>query len=303
MVVCIAPNRTSTMAAVMGMMKNAAKAEVASRTLGPPHWQDGICSCTEDTGICCQTLFCAPCTASNIINKRDYGVGAFDCLSCICVLGAMYYTGNRFSGWLGIALRRELIQRYGIRDEAACNSCLLGLCCAPCVYCQVQREMGKRKEHAGGCCATPPTEQPSMADKALAMAGGALLNGPQVPRVWGSGLCDCTCMECLDGYFCPCMTFGYMNSRLDSERLPNVQSGVMDVSACCGSLWFLDGWTYANRREVIERYQIFGEGHIKSLAMTLCCPFCSILQQRREMGYSGEWPGGLCQKEAPLRKQ
>jgi hypothetical protein len=39
-----------------------------------------------------------------------------------------------------------------------------------------------------------------------------------------------------------------------------------------------------------------------SLIMVLCCPFCSTLQQRREMGYANEWPGGLVVKEAPAKE-
>jgi Cys-rich protein (TIGR01571 family) len=290
----------------MDMLKGVVKGQVAAQTLGPPHWQDGICDCTQDTGICCQTLCCIPCTAANMLNKRDHGVGAFDCCACICWLAATYGTGDRYPVWEAMSYRRELVQRYGIRDEKACNSCLLALCCTPCVYCQVQREMGKRKEHCGGCCANPPADQPNMADKALGMvgqmAGAAILNGARPPRMWLSGLCDCSCMECLEGIFCPCCIFGYVNSRLDAERVNGVVSGTMDPASCCGSLWYLDAWTFANRREVMERYNIIGESHIMSLVKVLCCPFCTILQQRREMGYENEWPGGLCVKVPPPRK-
>jgi len=56
-----------------------------------------------------------------------------------------------------------------------------------------------------------------------------------------------------------------------------------------------------NRRELIERYNIVGETHLKSLIYTLCCTCCATIQQRREMGYRGEWPGGMIVKEAVPR--
>lgn len=285
----------------MDTVSKAIKAEIKQRAVGPPHWHDGTCSCFDDMGICCQTIWCNPCTASNIINKLETEMSMFSCFNCFVYSAAIYYSGSRYPFWLAQAWRRELIQRYGIQNETGCNSCLVGQCCLPCVFCQVQREMGKRMEHPGGCCADPPPQQPGMGNMLLKVADG-VLDGRSIRR-WGSGICQCTGSECIEGTCCPCFVVGYMYNFLDSQRVGGVTPGAMDGATCCGFLCNPDGFLYSSRREVVERYGIQLESHVLSGCLTLCCPICSLLQTRREMGYSGEWPGGLCQKEAPPRRQ
>lgn len=285
----------------MDMLKKMAQGEVASKTTGPPIWQDGLCDCTKETGICCQTLCCWPCTMANIMNKRDTGVASCDCANFCAVVIGTYGSNNEFPSWLSFAFRRELIMRYGIQNETMCSSCLNATFCSPCSDCQVQREMAKRNEHCGGCCATPPASQPGLGDKAMGALGAAINGGLNLPRMWGSGLCGCGIAECCEGIFCPCIIFGYIGTTMDSFRVTGKPTGVqaVDPGACCGSLWLMRAWIFAHRREIIERYNIQGETHCQSCINTICCPFCSILQVRREMGWANEWPGGLCVKVPP----
>jgi len=288
-------------------MADLIKAVVQAKVSGPPQFQDGICDCCTDTGICLQTTFCTLCTLTNIQYKRDTQLTGFDCCTCCGIMVFLYATGSDAALAMGFAFRRELVQRYGILEESVCKSCCLSICCWPCVICQVQREMGKRGEHAGGCCAPPPTT--SMVPNVLQMGIGAIsaaAHGGQLVRTWGSGICACTnpITDCCEGFWCPCFVLGYMNNKLDTGRMlakPPGFANTVDIATCCGSLWYPYVYVYANRREIIERYNIIGESHTMTCLNTYCCTFCAICQQRREMGYSNEWPGGLCLAAAPPR--
>lgn len=291
--------------------KNAVTGQVAESTMGPPHWQDGICSCCDDTGICCQTFWCYQCTFSNMINKRETGAGVCDCATCFCFMVAEYVSSYNYAFWAGMGIRRAIVERYGIKNESTCSTCMLGHCCAPCSWCQIQREMGKRNEHCGGCCAKAPANAPSIADKlgaaAMNVIGHAVVNNGRMhqPGPWQSGICDCDIMDCCEGYWCGCCVLGFIGNKIDGfHAVAGADAGIdkLDPLSCCGALWAPQAMTYQNRRELVERYNIIGETHLKSLCMVLCCPFCTPIQQRREMGYRGEWPGGLCVKAAPMRR-
>jgi Cys-rich protein (TIGR01571 family) len=260
----------------------------------------------------CQTVFCLPCTMANVFNKREYGPVSpgCDCAACCGASIMLYGTSGHYLQWAAMALRREMIQNYSINDESQCESCALGYFCFPCVFCQVQRELGKRGAHAEGCCASSGE---SLGSK-LENAGKAAINelvqmagtGGITPHVWSSGLCDCDAKQCCEGCCCPCCTYGYMGTKIDSYRMTSMMGVAaaamekMDPAACCGFLWFPQGWIYANRRELIERYQIIGESHCMTGLKTVFCPCCALMQGRREMGFCDEWAGGLLQHENPV---
>jgi Cys-rich protein (TIGR01571 family) len=288
-------------------MADLLKAVVQAKVSGPPQFQDGICDCFSDCGICVQSIFCSLCTFANILNKRETMMTGCDCGTFCATMVCGYITGNDYYLSLVFGFRRELVQRYGILEESVCKSCLLSVCCGPCTFCQVQREMGKRGEHCGGCCANPPANQsglPNVAQMAI-QAGGAVLHGGAPIRVWGSGICNCAgAPDCCEGLWCsPCM-MGFMNNKLDTGRLMAKPPGMpnqMDVPTCCAYLFAPYASVYAHRREIIERYNIVGESHTTSCCYVYACTLCAICQQRREMGYSNEYPGGICLKDAPPR--
>lgn len=283
----------------MDLLKNTVTGVVGQATgIQLSHWHDGICDCMTDTGICIQTCCCIYCTLSNIVNKRDNNNASCDCASFFAILMGNYITGGEMYYWLGFAFRRELVQKYNIADETVCKSCLLGTCCYPCSYCQVQREMSKRADHAGGCCANaPPQSGASMAIGAIVGGLSQTVISGNAPHTWNSGLCDCAFAECCEGIWCfPCI-YGYIGNRLDSGRSAAKVLGapnVIEPANCCGALFFPLGHTFAMRREIIQRYNVIGESHTMTCIHTLCCYPCATCQQRREMGYYSEWPGAIC---------
>ncbi len=97
---------------------------------------------------------------------------------------------------------------------------------------------------------------------------------------------------------------GFMGNKIDTGRLlekPPGYPNTMAIANCCGFFFLPYGSVYANRRELIERYNIQGESYTASCFYVYCCTLCAVCQQRREMGYAQEWPGGICVKEAPIR--
>jgi len=268
----------------------------------PPKFQDGICECTNDTGICLQTICCPLCTLANIQTKRDTGIPACDTGACCAIMWFWYFTGSELPIAMAFAFRRGLVQRYGILEESVCKSCCLSLWCAPCTFCQVQREMSARGEHAGGCCANPPPNAilPGVAQMGAKLATTFIAGGGQVNPNFSTGVCGCSGMECVEGFFCPCIIMGFVNNKLDTGRLltkpPGTPNG-LDPLTCCAWLWMPLANTYANRREVIEKYSIMTESHTMTCCNIYCCTLCAVCQQRREMGYRGDWPGGVCVKD------
>ena len=179
-----------------------------------------------------------------------------------------------------------------------------------------------------------------VAGEAAGRAGLGGASGLLGNSAWGTGLFDMTGMECLESFFCLCTLHGYSATKTVATRgirqftaldqaggvlggiaarassalggsqpgqaaaPPQPQGeGELDVPACLAGLVMPMGLTYAHRRELVERYGIAHESHILSGLVSIFCSCCAQSQQRREMGYRGQWPGGLCVKALPPRRQ
>lgn len=298
----------------------AGQAGAPLRPPGPPKWHDDICSCMDDTNVCCQSVFCECCSVSNVVNMLEERKPEIEWATCLVYTLSWYLTRGFSTSWFAFGARRELMEKYGIQGESACATCMFASFCGPCTVCQVQREMAARGDHPGGICAEPPKEQQQMGAVGQAVGGAMQALGqvanvtgagiPGVARPWGSGLCDFEMTECLEGFFCLCCVFGYMSTVLDAKRnvpgvrLPDRPEGQLEVAACLGSMFQSIGFAYGTRREIMQRYNVGpGESHLMSALLAVFCTCCIALQQRREMGFSGEWPGGMCVKEAPQRPE
>jgi Cys-rich protein (TIGR01571 family) len=256
----------------------------------------------------------------------------FSCCSCCAypLMGLPCNTG--LTCLMTAGMRRTLVQRFGIQGESVCESCLLGCCCNVCTMCQVQRELKARGQFVGGVCASPnaapaplpaaaPQSNPAMGGQEMQPTAGdpaAKYNTPQPVAVvaqyaqpmtdWTSGLVDCQgAPDCLEAWFCGCCVLGHMAGKFNEINGAGGSGGQADcVVTCCG---YLSGlcpccigeqlYTFLLRREVIERYGITTESICKSAMCVCCCSPCVVAQSRREMGFHGEFPGGLCFKEMP----
>ncbi|XP_042338963.1 cornifelin homolog B-like [Plectropomus leopardus] len=95
-------------------------------------WASGICECCDDMRECCFACWCCPCFACK--TSRRYGqclcLPLLDVLSCVRPIT--------------MSMRVSVRQLYGIRGSV-CRDCVCSTFCPACVWCQISRELKKRK--------------------------------------------------------------------------------------------------------------------------------------------------------------
>ncbi|XP_072230761.1 cornifelin homolog B [Leuresthes tenuis] len=96
-------------------------------------WGSGICDCFEDIPQCCFAFWCCPCFAC--ITSRDYGEPL--CLPMLDIFGGTIPP-------ITMSMRVSMRQRYGIRGSM-CMDCLFSTFCTACTWCQMSREIKRRK--------------------------------------------------------------------------------------------------------------------------------------------------------------
>ena len=111
----------------------------------PSGWSTTLCGCSEDTGNCCDVLFCYPCNMQKQWNKRN-NMEECELMVCVVFCGAYSVMGMNFQH------RRMLEDRYNMMRETECMHCLKAMFCTVCSQCQTAREMSNHGEHPGGCC-------------------------------------------------------------------------------------------------------------------------------------------------------
>uniref|UniRef100_A0A8C5LVR9 Uncharacterized protein n=2 Tax=Leptobrachium leishanense TaxID=445787 RepID=A0A8C5LVR9_9ANUR len=104
-------------------------------------WSTGICDCCDDCGICCCAFWCFPCFQCK--TSDEFG----ECL-CLPLLesGCLGYFGiSGTAPCISLAIRSSARERYRIHGSI-CNDCCLVCCCMQCSWCQIAREIKKRKQ-------------------------------------------------------------------------------------------------------------------------------------------------------------
>uniref|UniRef100_A0A3Q3XGH0 Plac8 onzin related protein 2 n=1 Tax=Mola mola TaxID=94237 RepID=A0A3Q3XGH0_MOLML len=95
-------------------------------------WSSGICDCCEDKRECCLAFWCCPCFAC----KTTKAYGQCLCLPLLDVFGcALPVT---------LSMRASMRQHYDIKGSL-CSDCLYATFCPHCVWCQISREMKRRR--------------------------------------------------------------------------------------------------------------------------------------------------------------
>ncbi|MBN3320414.1 CNFN protein, partial [Atractosteus spatula] len=90
-------------------------------------WSTGITDCCSDMSICCCAIWCFHCFACK--TSSDFG-------ECFC-LPLLQFSGS-------LALRVAVRERYHIQGSICCD-CMYVTFCDICSWCQIAREIKKRK--------------------------------------------------------------------------------------------------------------------------------------------------------------
>ncbi|XP_064181659.1 cornifelin homolog isoform X3 [Anguilla rostrata] len=97
-------------------------------------WSTGICDCCDDLSSCCLGLWCFPCLAC----KTTSEFGECACLPLVDTLSPCVPP-------VSFAMRAGVRNRYGIQGDM-CSDCLYAAFCNVCSWCQIAREIKRRKQ-------------------------------------------------------------------------------------------------------------------------------------------------------------
>ncbi|XP_035266292.1 placenta-specific gene 8 protein-like [Anguilla anguilla] len=106
-------------------------------------WSTGICDCFDDLPSCCLGYWCFPCFAC----KTTSEFGECACLPLVdglCIL-AQFVGIPSCVPPVSFAMRAGVRNRYGIQGDM-CSDCIYATFCNVCSWCQISREIKRRKQ-------------------------------------------------------------------------------------------------------------------------------------------------------------
>ncbi|XP_029437786.1 cornifelin-like [Rhinatrema bivittatum] len=104
-------------------------------------WSTGLYDCSDDWGICCCAFWCFSCFMCRTASQ--FG----ECM-CLPLLDpfCLGYLGSPVPCAPGsMAMRAAMRERYRIQGSI-CSDCAVLCCCYTCAWCQMARELKKRKQ-------------------------------------------------------------------------------------------------------------------------------------------------------------
>ncbi|XP_030043358.1 cornifelin homolog [Microcaecilia unicolor] len=98
-------------------------------------WSSGLLDCCDDCGICCCAFWCLPCLMCSTVH--EFG-------ECMCLPLLENCVGV---GLTSLAMRTAVRERYRISGSICADCCALCFCYT-CSWCQMAREIKRKKNFA-----------------------------------------------------------------------------------------------------------------------------------------------------------
>ncbi|XP_028987883.1 cornifelin homolog A-like [Betta splendens] len=97
-------------------------------------WSTGICDCCDDMSICCFACWSFPCFACSTASEfgECYCLPVLDTCNTACIPP------------MSMAMRVAVRNHHGIQGDMA-GDCMYVTFCNPCSWCQIAREIKRRK--------------------------------------------------------------------------------------------------------------------------------------------------------------
>ena len=164
---------------IVGNIAGNAATAIGER-LTPKQWAGDLCGCCDDSDVCCDVFWCAPCQMARQCSAIDEKKNQLECSYCCCALLAMASLGSQFPlgpGMWAAALRYRMIEKYNIMLtlETPIWSGCYGLGCTPCSLCQTSRTLMALGEQPMGTCCVPKEPMGAGFLCPLLIPGGAVI--------------------------------------------------------------------------------------------------------------------------------
>ncbi|KAJ9447693.1 Cell number regulator 3 [Diplonema papillatum] len=121
-------------------------------------WNDGLCDCCGDCGLCCDVMWCFWCTHSRVYSAAvDDLPNTFNCgICCLMFLCTHLAVGHFVNTAIAYVTRSNVRQKYRLRGSC-CGDFLKTFCCMACATCQEHKQLSKMGMNPGHTCCSPST--------------------------------------------------------------------------------------------------------------------------------------------------
>ncbi|XP_018522628.1 placenta-specific gene 8 protein-like [Lates calcarifer] len=100
-------------------------------------WSTGICDCCSDLDVCCFACWCFPCFTCSTMSTFGENF-------CLPLLDMMLST-QPCTPPVSMSMRVAVRSRYGIQEDMT-SDCMYATFCNTCSWCQIAREIKRRKQ-------------------------------------------------------------------------------------------------------------------------------------------------------------